>query len=210
MSDPTSERVTYGLKIAHDAYLSRIHELESEVRSLSSSIDQYRVATIEAQKKVTLADAQTLDANRKVAEFTEELRQLTSANKLLTKQVERAKKLQQTFAEALELQVQEETGISESLPIVHAVLNRSYNSMSASIAVPMNTSTAAGSIDGRAFFAEVRKVTSHEEFNKFLAAIKKLNTHVASKDDVVNEAREIFGLKYSNLLADFERLVHRP
>ena len=205
-----SERVTFGLKIAHDAYQARIHELESEVRSLSHTIEEYRLTAVDAQKRAAVSESSVLEAHRKIAELTEEVRQITTANKNLVKQVDRARKLQQTFAEALELQVRDELPlppIIEDSPLPIPILRNPALNFHPAVA---NMSGSYAPIDGRAFFAEVRKVTTHDEFNRFLGAIKNLNTNASTREEVLAEARDIFGIKHPHLLRDFTALVNRP
>ena len=202
----TADRVAAGLKIANDAYAARCKELENQIHALTLSSDQFRQAAIEAQKTACAADAQLIEAHRKIAELTEDLRQYATSNKHLTKQLDRHKKLQQTFAEALELQVREE---EEPGPSVVHTSGLPTRPMAFSHQPPSPPSARPGAIDGKAFFAEVRKVATIEEFNRFLVAIKKLNHHASTREEIIAEAREIFGNKHPQLLQDFQLLVNR-
>ena len=64
-------------------------------------------------------------------------------------------------------------------------------------------------VDGKDFFKHVRTRLSYESFNSFLASIKKLNSHQNTRDETLAEAKNIFGLKDTDLYSQFEKLLSR-
>merc|ERR1712217_231750 len=63
-------------------------------------------------------------------------------------------------------------------------------------------------IDGKSFFRQARGKLTHEQFNNFLASIKRLNNQQQSREDTLNEARGLFGLENQDLYVDFENLLN--
>ena len=72
-----------------------------------------------------------------------------------------------------------------------------------------NQVEAADGVDGKDFFKHVRTRLSYESFNSFLASIKKLNSHQNTREETLAEAKNIFGLKDTDLYSQFEKLLSR-
>jgi hypothetical protein len=74
-----------------------------------------------------------------------------------------------------------------------------------------NTGSAPGSpqIDGKAFFRAARGKLSYENFNAFLANIKRLNNHQQTREQTLDEAKKLFGPDNSDLYTDFQTLLNR-
>ncbi|CAK9088757.1 unnamed protein product [Durusdinium trenchii] len=64
-------------------------------------------------------------------------------------------------------------------------------------------------VDGKAFFRLARSRLPIEDFNKFLASIKRLNNQQQSREETMKEASRIFGPERSDLFRDFEALLTR-
>merc|ERR1712232_890786 len=64
-------------------------------------------------------------------------------------------------------------------------------------------------IDGKQFFRQARSRLSYEDFNLFLASIKRLNNQTQSREATLEEARRIFGSEHQDLYKDFEALLNR-
>lgn len=68
---------------------------------------------------------------------------------------------------------------------------------------------AAAQVDGKEFFKRARHRLSFQQFNEFLANIKKLNSHLQSRDETLEKAQEIFGLDNQDLHVAFTALLSR-
>mmetsp|Transcript_27933 Transcript_27933/g.64966 ORF Transcript_27933/g.64966 Transcript_27933/m.64966 type:complete len:260 (+) Transcript_27933:84-863(+) len=64
-------------------------------------------------------------------------------------------------------------------------------------------------VDGKAFFRLARSRLVIEDFNKFLASIKRLNNQQQTREETLREANMIFGPDRSDLFRDFEALLSR-
>ncbi|CAL1140694.1 unnamed protein product [Cladocopium goreaui] len=64
-------------------------------------------------------------------------------------------------------------------------------------------------VDGKAFFRLARSRLPIEDFNKFLASIKRLNNQQQTREDTMKEASRIFGPERADLFRDFEALLTR-
>jgi len=64
-------------------------------------------------------------------------------------------------------------------------------------------------IDGKAFFRAARGKLSYENFNAFLANIKRLNNHQQTRDQTLDEAKKLFGPDNQDLYSDFQMLLNR-
>ena len=83
----------------------------------------------------------------------------------------------------------------------------SYTSM------PMAGGDGAGGgmdpVDGKEFFKRARNRLSFQQFNEFLANIKRLNSHVQNREDTLQKARDIFGQENEDLHVAFTALLSR-
>jgi len=64
-------------------------------------------------------------------------------------------------------------------------------------------------IDGKAFFRAARGKLSYENFNAFLANIKRLNNHQQTREQTLEEAKRLFGAGNGDLYNDFQMLLNR-
>mmetsp|Transcript_91995 Transcript_91995/g.210677 ORF Transcript_91995/g.210677 Transcript_91995/m.210677 type:complete len:272 (+) Transcript_91995:85-900(+) len=64
-------------------------------------------------------------------------------------------------------------------------------------------------VDGKQFFRVARNNLSYENFNAFLGSIKRLNNHQQSREQTLEEAKQIFGSEHENLYRDFQTLLNR-
>jgi len=80
---------------------------------------------------------------------------------------------------------------------------------------PMGAAGGGGSapgspqIDGKAFFRAARGKLSYENFNAFLANIKRLNNHQQTREQTLEEAKRLFGPQNGELYNDFQMLLNR-
>jgi len=103
-------------------------------------------------------------------------------------------------------------GVGQAPAIAYS-LNPGVSSPGAPPPNPMAL-TAGGSagspvIDGKQFFRAARSRLSYEDFNLFLASIKRLNNQTQSREATLEEARRIFGSEHADLYKDFEALLNR-
>jgi len=68
---------------------------------------------------------------------------------------------------------------------------------------------AAAQLDGKEFFKRARHRLSFQQFNEFLANIKKLNSHLQTRDETLTKASEIFGPENQDLHEAFQALLSR-
>ncbi len=102
LPDQEDERIEYAFRIIMDAYKSKTQSMDNENRGLRLSNDELRSALSGVQKKHVAAERELVEVHQRNHQLQEEVRLLQSANKTLLRQVEKHKKLQQTFAEALD------------------------------------------------------------------------------------------------------------
>ena len=63
--------------------------------------------------------------------------------------------------------------------------------------------------DGKDFFRQARLRLTYEQFNAFLASIKKLNDHSQTRDETLAQAQEIFGADGRDLFVAFRGLLSK-
>lgn len=68
---------------------------------------------------------------------------------------------------------------------------------------------AAAQLDGKEFFKRARHRLSFQQFNEFLANIKKLNSHLQTRDETLQKASDIFGPENQDLHEAFQALLSR-
>jgi len=64
-------------------------------------------------------------------------------------------------------------------------------------------------MEGKKFFKDARDKLSFEKFNAFLKGIKALNSGQSSKQDVIEQSKNIFGNENISLYNQFKQLVLR-
>jgi len=69
--------------------------------------------------------------------------------------------------------------------------------------------TAMAQVDGKEFFKRARHRLSFQQFNAFLANIKKLNSHLQTREETLANAAEIFGPENQDLHDGFTGLLSR-
>jgi len=74
---------------------------------------------------------------------------------------------------------------------------------------PGDNAAAAAQVDGKEFFKRARHRLSFQQFNEFLANIKKLNSHLQTRDETLAKANEIFGPENQDLHVAFTALLSR-
>ena len=87
----------------------------------------------------------------------------------------------------------------------------SYAAPAAPVAAPeaAGSPSAAAQVDGKEFFKRARHRLSFQQFNEFLANIKKLNSHVQTRDQTLEIAQGIFGAENQDLHVAFTQLLSR-
>jgi hypothetical protein len=119
---------------------------------------------------------------------------------------------------ATPLTVQETDGIRSATPAPRAASfapsstpvpgASPYLSTPAGAAAPTSAPTSP-QIDGKAFFRAARGKLSYENFNAFLANIKRLNNHQQTRDQTLDDAKKLFGPENQDLYSDFQMLLNR-
>jgi len=64
-------------------------------------------------------------------------------------------------------------------------------------------------VDGKEFFKRARHRLSFQQFNEFLANIKKLNSHLQTREETLQKASDIFGPENQDLHVAFTALLSR-
>lgn len=229
LPESEDERIHLGFKVIQDAYRSKVQGLENEVRALRAASDEYKQALSALQKKHGINERELVEAHQRNFQMQEENKTLAASNRALHRQLEKQRKMQQTLAEALESAAQDDdspTGYdhpgspdsSFTARLTQPPPTRGYAHFPAPVAPatasvnasrqspPLDTNSG---VDGKTFFRTARSRLSYEGFNSFLGAIKRLNSHQSSKDEVVLEAKKIFGTENGDLMADFLQLINR-
>jgi len=73
----------------------------------------------------------------------------------------------------------------------------------------MNGNPVVAPIDGKQFFRQARNSLDHQAFNEFLGTIKRLNNQQQTREETLDNARQIFGPERHNLYMEFEQLLQR-
>ena len=211
-----------GLRLVQEAYRQKVTTLETEIRSLKISNDEFRQAFAALQKKSVGAERELSETQVRNAQLQEELKSLMANNRMLSRQLEKQRQLQASIAETLSMSRTEEDGDDYSrngmpMRLSHAQVNSfsqgaASHPQASSLSFPspsVDGSSSTQGVDGKAFFRAARGRLSYESFNNFLGAIKRLNAHQVSKEEVIEEARGIFGPDGRDLLDDFLLLINR-
>ena len=70
-------------------------------------------------------------------------------------------------------------------------------------------SSGSPGVDGKDFFRSARLRLSYEQFNRFLANIKRLNDHAQSREETLQRAQDIFGPENGDLYTSFKSLLSK-
>ena len=111
-------------------------------------------------------------------------------------------------------------GLGPSSPCNAPYSSRAQPPMSASVgapppaahsvaATPAPPESAAARMDGKDFFRQARLRLTYEQFNQFLANIKRLNDHAQSREETIRMAQEIFGGENEDLFSSFKALLSK-
>jgi len=73
----------------------------------------------------------------------------------------------------------------------------------------LDANAQAAQVDGKEFFKRARHRLSFQQFNEFPANIKKLNSHLQTRDETLDKANEIFGPENQDLHIAFTSLLSR-
>jgi hypothetical protein len=237
--DESEEKIQYGFRLILEAHRARSLTSDNEVRSLRQTIEELKAANAALNKKCSAAEREIMEQQHRNQLLTKDNENLSVTNRQLLQRVDKYKRLQQTFSEALENSGHEEditpvalmSGEYRAPPPISIGNYGSSSTTSlptptalASVVPPMQMSpkTAAAERpasgggkfdsagkDGKQFFRVVRTRMAFESFNAFLGIIKKLNNHEFSRETAVEEARKIFGPDNQDLLSDFQALISR-
>jgi len=230
------EKIQYAFRMVQDAFRSKTQSLENEIRTLRMNNDELKQTVSTLQKKHAATERDLIDTHQRCQSQAEEIKNLTMTNRTVMKQLDKHKKLQQTFAEALEMHhtvggakmdEDDDTRMDYSAaPIANDYSSRAAAPTSfsvpsslpqAHVPSPKNTSTAGSAnisfdqngVDGKQFFRAARGRLSYEAFNAFLANIKRLNSHQQTREETLEEAKRIFGSDNPDLYVDFTALLNR-
>jgi hypothetical protein len=236
--DESEEKIQYGFRLILEAHRGRSLTSDNEIRSLRQTVEELKAANAAMGKKCAAAEREIMEQQHRNQILSKDNENLAMANRQLLQRVEKYKRIQQTFSEALENSGHEEdltpiammsgeyrappppppanftpTALPSSVPqSVPAPVPASPKTTSAGNERP--TSGGGGKFDsagkdGKQFFRVVRTRLPFESFNAFLTIIKKLNAHEYSRETAVEEAKKIFGTENQDLLGDFQALISR-
>ena len=230
-ADDSEEKLQYAFRIILESHRGKTMTSENEIRSLRQTIEELKSANSSLTKKFAVAEREIMEQQHRNQVLAKDNENLTSANRQLLQRVEKYKRIQQTFSEALENSSHEE----EPLPM-------SFNSEYRSAAAPFTLAPApighmspktvpvearvvveaprpappaastgfdSNGKDGKQFFRIVRSRMQFESFNAFLSIIKKLNSHEFTREVAAEEAKRIFGVENADLIGDFQALISR-
>ena len=237
MPDESEEKIQYGFRLILEAHRGRSSTSDNEIRSLRQTIEELKAANAALGKKCAAAEREIMEQQHRNQILSKDNENLAMANRQLLQRVEKYKRIQQTFSEALENSGHEEdltpmammsgeyrapapptfTAGSSSIPTPTALPSAPVHQPAAPIPPSPKTDrpTSGGGKfdsagkDGKQFFRVVRTRLPFESFNAFLTIIKKLNAHEYTRESAVEEAKKIFGSENQDLLGDFQALISR-
>eukprot|EP00698_Gefionella_okellyi_P004223 TRINITY_DN13922_c0_g1_i1.p1 TRINITY_DN13922_c0_g1~~TRINITY_DN13922_c0_g1_i1.p1 ORF type:complete len:452 (+),score=89.76 TRINITY_DN13922_c0_g1_i1:75-1430(+) len=64
--------------------------------------------------------------------------------------------------------------------------------------------------DTRDFFRRVKQRVTPEQFNRFCAEVRRMNSQLQTQQETISQAREIFGLAHDDILQEFSDLIGTP
>ena len=134
MPDESEEKIQYGFRLILEAHRGRTLTSDNEVRSLRQSIEELKAANAALSKKCAASEREIMEQQHRNQMLTKDNENLAMANRQLLQRVEKYKRIQQTFSEALE-----NSGHEEDLTPM-AMMSGEYR---APVAPPTFTPTAA-------------------------------------------------------------------
>lgn len=237
--EESDEKIQYAFRMILEAHRGRSMTADNEIRSLRNTLEELKTANQSLTKKLAVAEREIMEQQHRNQVLSKDNDNLGIANRQLMQRVEKYKRIQQTFSEALENSGHEEdltpmpmmnsgeyrSTFTTSLPTPTAMsaMSSAVAAVPASTAPPAqmspktNERTASNGSnnfdsngkDGKQFFRVVRTRLPFESFNAFLTIIKKLNAHEFTREVAVEEAKKIFGAENQDLLGDFQTLISR-
>ena len=227
-SDDSEDKIQYAFRIILDAHRGKAMTNDAEIRSLRQTVEELKGANANLAKKFAQAEREIMEQQHRNQVLSKDNENLSLANRQLLQRVEKYKRIQQTFSEALEHSGQEEElppmnfstdyrsqftlPAVAPLPAVIPSLSpktgeRTSGERPAAAAAP--AALDSNGKDGKHFFRVVRTRLPFESFNAFLSIIKKLNSHEYTRETAVEEAKKIFGTENADLIGDFQALISR-
>jgi hypothetical protein len=227
------EQLALGHRIIHGAFHGHKGVLENEIRSLRVQVEEYREKMGAMQKKNSALEVELVESHQRSQQLAEENKELFKTVGSLRKQIGRLEHLKAAVMSSIQDDHEKEAEFGDSravlsdqyintaVPLTASAMGigngfqpPQYGSNTPLAPTPLqmqggqSPAPRAATIDGKAFFREARGRLSGEAFNQFLASIKKLNNQQQSREETLNEARNLFGFENNDLYVNFENLLN--
>ncbi len=137
MPDESEEKIQYGFRLILEAHRGRSLTSDNEIRSLRQTIEELKAANATLSKKCAAAEREIMEQQHRNQLLSKDNDNLSLTNRQLLQRVEKYKRLQQTFSEALENSGHEE----DITPI--ALMSGEYRAPPAGASYGSNASTTS-------------------------------------------------------------------
>jgi len=232
------EQLALGHRIIHGAFHGHKGKMENELRMLRTQVEEYREKLSATQKKNSALEVELVESHQRSQQLAEENKELFKTVGSLRKQIGRLEHLKAAVMSSIQDDHEREAEmgdtkaflsdqyVRDATPLTAAAMGlggggavgyKPPYSAAGGPAEPysmqgqsFNQTPPAGQapIDGKAFFRQARSRLSHENFNQFLASIKRLNNQQQTREETLNEARAMFGPENNDLYVNFENLLN--
>jgi hypothetical protein len=102
MPDDSEEKIQYGFRMILEAHRGRSSTSDNEIRSLRQTIEELKATNATLNKKCAAAEREIMEQQHRNQLLAKDNENLAMANRQLLQRVEKYKRIQQTFSEALE------------------------------------------------------------------------------------------------------------
>jgi len=227
-----------GYRMMQAAFHGHKGKAESEVRALKLQVEEQREKLAALQKKNSSLEVELVESHQRSQQLAEENKELFKTVGSLRKQIGRLEHLKAAVLSSIQDDAEKEAEMGDTRGFSHESYLQQATPMTAQAMglgsgmqtpgyspggyTPHSTKshghghgTPGGHqtpgdapIDGKQFFRQARGRMPQESFNQFLASIKRLNNQQQSREDTLNEARQLFGPQNQDLYESFEHLLN--
>ncbi|PFH36678.1 hypothetical protein BESB_048700 [Besnoitia besnoiti] len=233
------EQLALGFRIVSNAYKTRVHTQEAEIRSLKAQVAEKNEQVSSLQKKHSSLEVQLIEATQRGNQLAEENKQLVATIKRLHRDILRLESLKKAVLNSIQEDHSDadesshkyyapEDMLQTAAPRTMSEIN-GVDDMGSAFLSKLNSTDApfltpsshpAGAVltpntaetkpvDGKVFFRNARSRMSYENFNLFLANIKKLNSHQQDREETLRNAQRLFGENNRDLYEEFKVMINR-
>ncbi|EPR57377.1 hypothetical protein TGPRC2_265420 [Toxoplasma gondii TgCatPRC2] len=233
------EQLALGFRIVSNAYKTRVHTQEAEIRSLKAQVAEKNEQYGALQKKHSSLEVQLIESTQRGNQLAEENRQLVATIKKLHRDILRLESLKKAVLNSIQEDHSDaeesshkyyapedmlQTAAPRTMSEINGVedMGTAFLSKLSSAEGPFLTAPSSSTgavltpntgdskpVDGKVFFRNARSRMSYENFNLFLANIKKLNSHQQDREETLRNAQRLFGEANRDLFEEFKVMINR-